>query len=275
MCARTTARYAEEFCRTKEEKERQLQVLEAVFEQPRVVLHRADVSKEHFRLGRQESESPSLKEADGQDQEIPTLPWMAVTLKRQGEGGSQSHSFLAPLSDSDDITSHSSDYDDDDDDDDEDEHVKGDVTAYADKHVRCCHCDKTFDNGSLLKAHTKTHAPRSSSFCGKTFHEKTHLRLHTRTHAESKPFGCSLCDKSFSQRSSLTAHMRIHTGERPFACLLCGKRFTQNSNLTRHIRTHTGEKPFSCSVCDKRFNEKYTVKRHKCVRRAAVGHAGQ
>ncbi|XP_061611784.1 zinc finger and SCAN domain-containing protein 2-like [Phyllopteryx taeniolatus] len=249
MCARTTARSAGEFDRTQEEKERQLQALEAVCEQPRVLLHRADVSEEHVC-----PESAHVKEDGEQEREISEFPWADVTSERGGEGdgdrcgGSRSHGLFAPLSDSDDITSHSSDYDDDDD----DEHSKGHVTGYTDdKYVQCSHhCDGTSNKTSLSKAHTEARTG-------------------------DKTFGCSHCDKSFGQRSSLIAHVRTHTGEKPFACLVCGKRFTQNSNLTRHIRTHTGEKPFSCSVCDKRFNEKYTVKRHKCVRSAAVGHAAQ
>ncbi|XP_061885122.1 uncharacterized protein LOC133635815 isoform X2 [Entelurus aequoreus] len=45
MCERTIAEYEEELCPTKEEKERQYQLLDAVFKKHQVVLHRTEVQQ--------------------------------------------------------------------------------------------------------------------------------------------------------------------------------------------------------------------------------------
>ncbi|XP_061619609.1 uncharacterized protein LOC133472567 isoform X14 [Phyllopteryx taeniolatus] len=68
MCART-AEYEEKLCGPKEEKEPQRQLLDAVFNlQPRIVLHRADVS-ENLHPERQKSVSPHIKEEE-EDEEV-------------------------------------------------------------------------------------------------------------------------------------------------------------------------------------------------------------
>ncbi|XP_077420904.1 uncharacterized protein LOC144051027 [Vanacampus margaritifer] len=174
-------------------------------------------------------------------------------------GGPQADSPLAPLSENDDITSHSSDTD-------EDEQSKGDVTCDTnDKRWECSECEKTLFNKSSLKRHIRTHTgekPFACLFCGKRFTQKGHLRKHKRTHTGEKPFSCSVCGLKVNQKCTLTIHMRTHTGEKPFACSACGKRFALKSGLVKHTRTHTGEKPFACSVCDKSFSVKIDLNRH-------------
>ncbi|XP_061669597.1 zinc finger protein 90-like isoform X2 [Syngnathoides biaculeatus] len=146
----------------------------------------------------------------------------------------RSDSVLAPLSDSDDMTSHSHDRDDDD-------YVKREMSSHTDN------------------------ARRECSLCGKTFTSKGGLRLHMRIHTGEKPFPCEVCGKRFTAKRDLKTHTRTHTGEKPFACSVCEQRFSLKANLTRHTRTHTGEKPFGCSVCDRRFSSMHHVKRHKCL----------
>ncbi|XP_061562216.1 acidic leucine-rich nuclear phosphoprotein 32 family member B-like isoform X3 [Phycodurus eques] len=97
----------------------------------------ADVREEDLRPEKREPETPHVKDEEQQD-EISRFPSTGVALKDEDDdgdrwGGSQAEDLSAPLSERDDVTSHSSDYDeaeadedeDDDDDDDKDEHAKG------------------------------------------------------------------------------------------------------------------------------------------------------
>ncbi|XP_061890530.1 zinc finger protein 260-like [Entelurus aequoreus] len=190
-----------------------------------------------------------------------------MTTEADGDhcGGSQADKLLAPLSDSEDTTSHSPDTD--------DEHSKDDKTCHTDnKRFTCSHCDKTFKSPSNLKIHMRTHTgekPFSCSICGKDFNQKGHLERHIRTHTGEKPFSCSICGKDFNERSNLKIHIRTHTGEKPFFCSECGKRFKQGAQLKIHMRTHTLEKPFSCSICGKDFTLSRQLKSHMTT------HAGE
>ncbi|XP_051918708.1 zinc finger protein 771-like [Hippocampus zosterae] len=186
---------------------------------------------------------------------------VAVEGAGDRRGGSQAESLLAPLSDSDEITSQSSGTDAD------DEHSKGDRTGHADnKRVKCSQCDNTFFNKSSLKRHITTHTgekPFACSVCGKRFRIKGDLRIHTRIHTGERPFACSICGKGFTQKGHLRSHIRTHTGEKPFACSFCNLSFSQRSSLVPHMRTHTGEKPYSCSVCGKSFSLHVNLVRHR------------
>ncbi|XP_077420912.1 uncharacterized protein LOC144051035 [Vanacampus margaritifer] len=284
MCAnRVKEEYEDEISGTEEDNEPPCQQ-DTVFKKLQDVLHRADISEgdRHSeqqewssRTEQQEPEPPHIKEEEA---DITELPFTCVIVKIEDEykiecdedqcEGSQADNLFAPLSDSDNTTSHSSDTEDD-------EQLKGDMTCQTDKQRgKCSQCDKSFPSKSLLKRHMGIHTrekqlnysdcgkrqkaegkPFACSFCTLTFRRRCNLITHTRTHTGEKPFACLVCAKRFARKGPLNVHMRTHTGEKPFACSLCGKRFARKAHLNIHTRTHTGEKPFACSVCNFNFSE--------------------
>ncbi|XP_061925402.1 zinc finger protein 180-like isoform X1 [Entelurus aequoreus] len=65
MCERTIAKYEEELCPTKEKKERQHQLLDAVFQKHRVVLHRTDIQQPpHIKEEEEDPQPPHMKEEE-------------------------------------------------------------------------------------------------------------------------------------------------------------------------------------------------------------------
>ncbi|XP_061741734.1 zinc finger protein 771-like isoform X2 [Nerophis ophidion] len=196
-------------------------------------------------------------------------------------GGSQADKLLAPLSDSEDTTSHSPEDEDRDDTQEplssdadcegdartqtDDEHSKCAKKRTRKKRLICSVCAKRFSFKCELTQHMKTHTgekPFSCLVCGDKFAQRPTLTRHMRTHSGEKPFSCSVCADKFALRSTLSAHMRTHTGEKPFSCSICGERFTQKGTIAVHMRRHTGTKPYSCTVCGKSFSQKGSIALH-------------
>ncbi|XP_061666104.1 zinc finger protein 177-like isoform X4 [Syngnathoides biaculeatus] len=140
-------------------------------------------------LKSEDKDSPNEENRGAQPPCNSSFSSQHMTTQVDGDhcGESQADGFLAPLSNNDDTTSHSSDYDDGDGDDDDelsDPH-KADHTDKKD--CKCFQCGKPFENQSIL-------------------------RRHMRTHNGEKPFSCSVCGHRFSARLNLRIHIRTHTG---------------------------------------------------------------
>ncbi|XP_061925609.1 zinc finger and SCAN domain-containing protein 2-like isoform X4 [Entelurus aequoreus] len=90
MCERTIAKYEEELCPTKEEKERQHQLMDAVFKKHQVVLHRTDVQQPpHIKEEEDDPQPPHIKEEEGEcllgqeDDDVTKFPLTVVSVKTE------------------------------------------------------------------------------------------------------------------------------------------------------------------------------------------------
>ncbi|XP_061925596.1 major histocompatibility complex class I-related gene protein-like isoform X5 [Entelurus aequoreus] len=90
MCERTIAKYEEELCPTKEEKERQHQLLDAVFKKHQVVLHRTDVQQPpHIKEEEEDPQPPHIKEEEEEvwitqeEDDVTKFPLTVVSVKTE------------------------------------------------------------------------------------------------------------------------------------------------------------------------------------------------
>ncbi|XP_078123383.1 uncharacterized protein LOC144528581 [Sander vitreus] len=293
---RTIAEYEEELCRSKEENERQRELLDAVFN-PQLRLHRADVQQLSMvkdwvppeqqecssSVDQQEPESPphikekqeelwssqegeqlqELEEAD-----ITKFPFTPVPVKSEDDKAEAQSSQLHQRQ-----TQHMETEADGED--------CGGPEPARNSHPHQLLQPETEDQTADSADWKETREPQSAlnslnhdsrckktfscSECGRRFGCKGSLNRHMITHTGEKPFSCSACNKSFTQSGDLQKHMRTHTGEKPFSCSECGKAFSERGNLKNHMMTHSGEKPFSCSVCKKSFTQSGTLRSHMAV----------
>ncbi|XP_044028057.1 zinc finger protein 235-like isoform X2 [Siniperca chuatsi] len=301
---RTIAEYEEELRRSKEENERQRELLAAVF-QPQLRLHRADVQQLSLRKEEvppeqqdwspsldQDPEPPHIKEEQEElwtsqegeqlrgleEADITKFPFAPVPVKSEEDEekpqSSQLHQSqteqMETGADGEDCggpgPARNSD---------PDTHLQPETENGDDgwKETRDPPSGLNFLKNSGYNSCEK---PFRCSECGKLFNQNSNLKTHMRIHTGEKPFGCSVCGKRFGQKIHLQNHMRCHTGEKPYCCSLCNKCFSRCAHLQLHMRRHTGEKPFSCSVCDNRFTWLNQLKTHQCDgRRSSQLHQNQ
>nr|XP_057945607.1 zinc finger protein with KRAB and SCAN domains 1-like [Doryrhamphus excisus] len=278
---RTIAEYEEELSRTKEENERQRQLLDAVFRKQEVVLHRADASEDvpiepqpphikeekedpqppHIKEEKEEPQPPHIKEEEGgpsigqeeerrgwlQDADAAKPPAVSVRGEREGDEGRgqrvEKKEAELPGGSSSRRTGTEADSGGSDSD---------DTTSQS----------SDADDEDCGVACSGQKKPFRCFQCGKHFDKKFNLTSHMKRHTPDRHFPCSQCGKKFVVNNDLKVHMRIHTGEKPYSCTVCGNRFSQKGTLTTHMRRHTGEKPFLCLFCGRRFPRRYTLMKH-------------
>ncbi|XP_051929695.1 gastrula zinc finger protein XlCGF57.1-like [Hippocampus zosterae] len=269
------AEYEDELCRTKEENERQRELLENVCKHHQAGLPPADIQQvlvesraevpcdskqEQQQQQAEPTEPPCIKKEEldewcnQEEAAINTLPVSADPVKSEdGVVRSQnapepaSTDPFAPVSDMDEATSSDAERD------------AAAKPAKAKKKLRRRTKRHNNDDNDDFKC------PK----CGKTFGHKGSLKNHMITHPGERPFACSYCDKRFSLKHHMQSHLKIHTGENPFSCSVCSKGFADKYKLIMHTRTHIAVKPFTCDICKKSFSSR------KCLALHVTTHTGE
>uniref|UniRef100_A0A672YS44 Gastrula zinc finger protein XlCGF57.1-like n=1 Tax=Sphaeramia orbicularis TaxID=375764 RepID=A0A672YS44_9TELE len=273
---RTIAEYEEELCRTKEENQRQKQILDEVWnlkvltipagpsadvQQPSEVGEEVPPEQDNwsFSLDQEEPEPPHIKEKQeelwtNQEADFPNVPPTPMSVKREDDDKEEAQSSLLLLRQCEEKTKER-----------DEEDTGGSGPNFNQSRIRAFNSRSPGSRPSDMDAQTETrlvdskclgesNAPRDEPM-------GTNFAL-SDVKCKLRPFQCSDCGKTFGRRSVLNAHRNIHTREKQFPCSVCRKIFGRMSHLRSHMKIHTGEKSESCPVCQKRFTHKCVLKVH-------------
>ncbi|XP_055021166.1 histone-lysine N-methyltransferase MECOM-like isoform X2 [Boleophthalmus pectinirostris] len=253
----TIAEYEEELRRSKEENQRNLQLLDSV-RNAQAELQKPDVAAP---LSCSDQRSSGLSGASAQKQR-------AVKSERDApeETGENCDDWTAPSAGPSEIRDQKADPDgqsEEQSDEQSEEQMEEEQTAAPEPH-QCCICDQMFVDPQSLKRHMDLHMEevellsRTRAAAAEEEDEEEEDEEDTckrrapqpRPHALSRtvasfggsPFSCPFCKRDFARKSDLQYHILIHTGEKPFSCSQCNRRFNRKSNLYRHYRNHAKKK---------------------------------
>ncbi|XP_061746253.1 zinc finger protein 436-like [Nerophis ophidion] len=294
MCESTIAEYEEEFCPTKEEKERQHQLLDAYCKKHQVVLHRTDIQQPpHIKeevwitqegechLGQEEDDLSkflfSVKTEEHEDKppesaQLHHSPNVKQLLGRQENPSPQSLEGSSTLKQDDSQPPHI-----------KEEEEECWITREGECLLGREQDDLTKFPLTVVSATTEDHEDhqtKSSQHQHSPSEEKRAVERpsssstqHMTTEADGDHCGGSQADKLLAPLSdnddttshvnvNTNSHIQTHTGVKPSGCSVCDKRFSDRSKMQTHLGTHTGKKTFSCSVCGKHFPNKSKMQRH-------------
>ncbi|XP_032363835.1 gastrula zinc finger protein XlCGF57.1 isoform X2 [Etheostoma spectabile] len=293
---RTIAEYEEELCRSKEENERQRELLDAVFN-PQLRVHRPDLPPNLLEviIGEKEQKEcsssvdqlepeppPHIKEeqqecstsVDQQEQEPPPH----IKEEQDERWSSQEEEQLQGLEEAD-ITKFPFTPVPVKIEDDEEEAQSSQLHQRHTQHMEteadgedCGGPEPARNSHPLLQPETEhqtgdSSEPETDDSADWKETREPQSALNSLKHDSrcKKTFSCSECGRRFGRKGHLKRHMITHTGEKPFSCSECGKAFTESGTLKRHIKTHTGERPYTCSVCKKSFTQRGSLRSHMVV----------
>ncbi|XP_061750060.1 zinc finger protein 771-like [Nerophis ophidion] len=291
MCERTTAEYEEELSVTKEEKERQHHLLDAVFKKHQVVSHRPDVQQ---LMGRQEEGLPqppgrrfTLKQEDPQpphlhtEQEAPQHPHYINEphIKKEEEelwitqeeecllGQEEADLSKFPLT----VVSVKTE--------DHEEKPPESSQLHHSPDVRQLVGHQEEPLLQLTEEPQPPHIKEEEEELWITQEEEcllgqeeadltkfplTVVSVKTEDHEADNVIAplSSESEDAPHQNVNMESHTRTQTRQKPFNCSVCGKTLSKKSVLRIHMKIHTGETPYSCSVCAKRFVRNADLTRH-------------
>ena len=150
----------------------------------------------------------------------------------------------------------------------------------------CQHCEREFNNVSILERHLTTHHSakyHKCSFCENEFRRKWSLDIHVQDHHKDKISKCEKCDEMFTDMTDLKCHVDRKHGRKiekekvkntmphftemmllPWKCKECGEEFTTEKALKTH--THVvhegGLNPNRCKLCDFVGKDTYKLRFH-------------
>ena len=134
----------------------------------------------------------------------------------------------------------------------------------------CTVCHKSFNDGSSLRRHKKSHIPKeeknetfSCHDCGGNFKSYQILYRHKLKEHSNELFKCNICDYVSKIKGDITVHNRqMHMEAKMVNCKDCNKSYKTNY-INTHIKfVHSKKEDYNCKTCDYKTNSKQGLVRH-------------